>query len=1583
MARKAINKNAFQGGLVNAVDSKDLDENSLANATNVMCDISGRVRLMGRDETHTLLEESIVGQVTPGYGLYAFNTDHSLGNEKRDTKMLSIQDSNNIGFFDGEELLTNTIQLSSRVEGTKPSFYYVDGGLRVIDSNFDFDGTTEDIYEPIDSCPKLYKFFKHTLFQTAGDAELKVGGDSGEWLVGPNQNGYDSLIYPPIDILASSNGNLDISVTTGGNVPSAVNSPEEGHIAFSFGVLDNNEGEWDKDSEQWFGYSLTYKGITDNQNQESPVTKLPTALNTSGATNNNHHIQLQMAANVGGNTIVDSNVLKFDPRIKGINLYWYGNATDGDFNSPVHILTWDWEGMTQIETHSGEIHRYPTNYTNTTNGSATWIKTPTITISTLPSLTYDQRNPGQYHSSKTTSSKYKTSCIINRRAYIGGINRLKFSTNILGTNNNQAYLYQPQYNTVGINLDRMLKSPNDKFDIFPEENSIDVALDDGDRIIALEALSDRIFQFKKECLYIINVSGELEYLEEEHKYLGVSNEHQVIKTEYGIVWVNSNGCYIWTEEDGIANLIDNKIRPSKPRDDEDFLDPLQPEGWENFVRDSAMVGYIPNQKQLVVFEDPAITNAQGNIMVYDFNTESWTRGASRTNPLPKSNVVVNYDNSCLYATQGLDLTEGVQTRIVQEGQPGQDAIWQIYNCSQVASSGTGGSQLMCNIVAVTGIFYYDNTVNGSFTTFLANNLNPTYSEYIIPQVIDNDSINFIVKAGNLSETSISNMFNSDGSNKPFAWNTAGSLARPIGVATSTTYTDPDTRTTPAIATVANGPYPSAAGNLMIRHAGQAIRDTIMQDPIFLENGDLLTDWNLEHPYPGTLKSGFLVNWIPYQNASPGAELWNGVMDSPGDGAWHPGLYSYILSVANVRGTQNKNWRDNIAAWLPRVTFTGITRTGTNAHATWYHVGGTPFPGVGNSCSFTLWDQEIFSNWNAPSQPVSNPAGELGPFSYLRLQDINTYPVTESWVSMLGVYEKYFQGEVHTGGVKTNDAPIEAGQWPLDSDDVGSFPFIHREPENQNDTFFGDPTTWDDMLTCTGMLFNRLFVFRTQPDKGIIDTESIKIVIIDGNAYTNPSRPGPTFNVGETWYLKSDTTFPGGWDRILETYGIVLSNVSAHRWEGSSIPLNASPCGFTMITANYQDQSDDVKAWWVQHADESISPGSSLASFAFPMTDVNPTADDFTFERLSGAVAGTVSAQDGVPSTPKKLALFPKRNYEGHDNSEDAFSAGVKYQIYINGSDNRYYSTTFLTNNRDYDYDVAQGIVSSGNDLIELYPNQPIVKSINMHRFENRNGTLTGISVNKISDTVFEIIYQNDDCDTPTVQGWGIGDAFKFRALVPNNLTNLRQARISSMVDASNKTTITIMTDSSFVDGDAIANTMSTASNGSYSGTYIEAAAAVLESYDEFDPQYSSVQSGGWVTESVQIRRFVNDPKSILEPEEATDQMVVQTKDYDFGSIATVKKLYDVKLSLKADDLSSLRVSVIIDQQFENRVEIYPTGAVFSSIKDWNTVTYRHTSPLSGHTFSVLIESKKTIYGFQLNDIVLIYRTKREISTEDG
>tara|TARA_R110002012_G_scaffold57177_8_gene147270 strand:- start:2214 stop:5189 length:2976 start_codon:yes stop_codon:yes gene_type:complete len=222
---------------------------------------------------------------------------------------------------------------------------------------------------------------------------------------------------------------------------------------------------------------------------------------------------------------------------------------------------------------------------------------------------------------KSLDAKYKTAVVHGRRIYIGNISKdgKKHS-------------------------DRMLKSRVNKFDTFPSNMGVvDVAIRDGESIVKLEAFADRILQFKQKSLYVINVSENIDFLEDVYRNKGCAFDYHVTKTDYGIAWFNKFGVYFYDGKNVINLLEKDGIRLIGESD------------WESFITDSdtdmseAHIGYVPKKRHLL------IKDRSKRVFIYDFVLKAWTKGANRINVLSSGNndVHTNMTNFALNENEDL------------------------------------------------------------------------------------------------------------------------------------------------------------------------------------------------------------------------------------------------------------------------------------------------------------------------------------------------------------------------------------------------------------------------------------------------------------------------------------------------------------------------------------------------------------------------------------------------------------------------------------------------------------------------------------------------------------------------------------------------------------------------------------------------------------------------------------------------------------------------------------------------------------------------------------------------------------------
>jgi len=138
----------FHGGLNSNSDPRDIAENELSEATDVMVDELGKIRMMGGKSTSSM-PAARPNAITPGYGLFQFSHDridgHTAGSgAETGTDYLVFSDSDTTGKVSIYELdqplwgepITGLTDNTSSTGQRKDVFYVVDGALRVCDSEF-------------------------------------------------------------------------------------------------------------------------------------------------------------------------------------------------------------------------------------------------------------------------------------------------------------------------------------------------------------------------------------------------------------------------------------------------------------------------------------------------------------------------------------------------------------------------------------------------------------------------------------------------------------------------------------------------------------------------------------------------------------------------------------------------------------------------------------------------------------------------------------------------------------------------------------------------------------------------------------------------------------------------------------------------------------------------------------------------------------------------------------------------------------------------------------------------------------------------------------------------------------------------------------------------------------------------------------------------------------------------------------------------------------------------------------------------------------------------------------------------------
>ena len=698
MPKQTYTLNNFSGGINNLKDPRDLQENELANGVDIMIDKQGAIRTRGGEADYNSTINDRAATVAPGYGLAVFESDFSLeissyihsgtsdvdfqvseqsGNNSIDFNVnnesnkfpagsiISITNTElNNGFFRvyssasnardifvsprpveevntsavvkrhllGETLVAladaangqvdvwqrnvgadgwasnsgtgkvvplnlRTTDLSGAAvtlgasEDSKISYYFVDNAIRACDTNF-----------ANSSVIRHYGYVERIHFENASSNDVLIQDTFHDFY-----NNLNSLSPPTVAAVDTTAG-----AGSSGLYPTAGSG-----FNLSFIEVADTESTWVADT-----YQIATSFVYDD-NQES-LLYIPTSSNT-------------FAVTAGYRLTLRVRVIKsFDERISGGRIYCRPSGSDDE----------PWTLLLDISLRKGARASLDADYvqdamdTDVGTGKTGWnplsdgvgggeTELYTELVDSLKQNldTYDSIN-GYSPTIDSISlgeinDGWKSAVVANRRTFVGNVR-------VTNRETGQSTIYG----------DRIMYSMPNKFDTFPSTNFIDVVKGDAENYVKLEEYADRLLAFKQKSVQIINISSPSDtnwFLEENIKHNGVQHPAAVVRTDYGICWVNENGCYIY---DGrkITNLIDNKIA------DTSGDNALFPPSWSDFMYASnllgfSIVGYEKRRKQLIVMKDCSGANhtggdyggvaangtvSSGDAYIYDFKTRAWT-----------------------------------------------------------------------------------------------------------------------------------------------------------------------------------------------------------------------------------------------------------------------------------------------------------------------------------------------------------------------------------------------------------------------------------------------------------------------------------------------------------------------------------------------------------------------------------------------------------------------------------------------------------------------------------------------------------------------------------------------------------------------------------------------------------------------------------------------------------------------------------------------------------------------------------------------------------------------------------------------
>ena len=638
MPKRTFKITEFEGGENRTKDPRDLELNECAQAKGVEFDKLGRIRVAGSGveikplfkttgdgdlhSTHGMSIGTNVYILNNGYGIFNFNHDYNLDSIllsdplEIGTEIISIayiQDTSlYIGFIDSKGSGTsiifypNIINLGIQNKKPKIQYYYVDGGLRIFDSEF-LNTTTNTFYGHV----KRKRFANHNNSSISNiwveenqslelESDFNVNrpyeggsGQSGSNLYFQNLSNHDPS--SPCNIIleieeskwndtngirhtiknhaASSNGITTVETDNahkfdGGDIIEIVDVSGSGEIF---------NGQYEVISGSGDSFTISLDGVDANElhttspdsyvclaeDMINPELRAKWIFGVSYIIDGGQETKIARAQNSSGimsaSNFEDWTAFKTEPKMR----FAFSIADDADGNtwSPritgfriymkniegttADQVSQEWNMLVDVDFEKGQYVIAGTDSTkrDLINDGNTFYNVAEAAEDGAGGDDIRFLSPITYESLNTYSDD-ETIEARYKTAVVA--NERVYIGNIV--QNSQSY------------PDRILKSPVGSYDIFPESNFIEGVTSDGDSIVKLEYFGDRLFCFKNNTLQIINISDEEEYLEESLAGHGVSHPCQVVKTNDGIAYVNKTGLYLHNGSE-LVNLTQNKIHP--------------------------------------------------------------------------------------------------------------------------------------------------------------------------------------------------------------------------------------------------------------------------------------------------------------------------------------------------------------------------------------------------------------------------------------------------------------------------------------------------------------------------------------------------------------------------------------------------------------------------------------------------------------------------------------------------------------------------------------------------------------------------------------------------------------------------------------------------------------------------------------------------------------------------------------------------------------------------------------------------------------------------------------------------------------
>jgi|GEM_PF-3705207 len=388
--------------------------------------------------------------------------------------------------------------------------------------------TNTKIFDIIDSNPDYVLNKPSSNSISSNDSDFRIS-------IVSNNSGTDYLIE---NMGVKSNGNIYI-------LPYSKNDES---VVIDIDTKPTEDARWDEDIYS-FGLSYVYLDGSESDISESIFktklqddTELNIGLRLSNEFSSYHHLAKHIKVYIKGD---------------GQDYWYYLGLFDFEKGFKPHSS----ETYQEIKKLSFRIEDEDTEITSLVDRKVMY--TELVPVSHNPTRTFQYESG--YKRSDITTATYKKGIVVNNRLFSFGIKQ--------GDR---------------INNDRILISPVNQLDILPESNYLDIVTEDGDEYVSATSFATEILAFKRETLYIIDVSSGTPstfYMKGAFIGAGVGGENHITNTPYGVYWANENGIYFYNGKFP-TNIVIGKV-------EEEYRYAYQ-------ISDSVSVGYDSKTEKVIV-----------------------------------------------------------------------------------------------------------------------------------------------------------------------------------------------------------------------------------------------------------------------------------------------------------------------------------------------------------------------------------------------------------------------------------------------------------------------------------------------------------------------------------------------------------------------------------------------------------------------------------------------------------------------------------------------------------------------------------------------------------------------------------------------------------------------------------------------------------------------------------------------------------------------------------------------------------------------------------------------------------------------